>query len=117
VAIIWGNNLCQFANIGVKIFSNIKYIIFPLLRQKIFSNIKYIVFPLLRQKFFTKMCRLFLITLKYFYQYLTDKIYNNKYFFHQNPGPLSPTIAKLWQNYQYFLNIAIRWQLFGEFSK
>ncbi len=50
------------------------------------------------------MCRPFLITLKYFYQYLTDKIYNNKYFFHQNPGPLSPTIAKLWQNFYIHKN-------------
>ena len=31
-----------------------------------------------------------------FYQYLTDKIYNNKYFCHQNPGPLSSNNCQIW---------------------
>jgi hypothetical protein len=96
VAIYWGNNLCQVANIGVKIFSNIKYIIFPLL---------FLIVAL--------MFRLFIKYFNYFHQYFTDKPDYNKYFCHQWRDIIAQELPN---NGKMIMNIkilAIRWRFIG----
>jgi hypothetical protein len=76
--------------------------------QNFFPIIKYKIFPLLRQNFFPKGA--YFLFSKIFYQYLSDKIYNNKYLFHQTPGHFSPRncqiMAKLSIFFKYCNDVA-----------